>query len=517
MTLVFFIIGVVLLILGADFLVRGSSKLAISVGISPLVVGLTVVAFGTSSPELAVLLQASFTGKADIALGNVIGSNICNVLIVLGLTALIAPMTVSRQLIKFDVPVMIGVSGLLLWFGLDGQIGQIDGAILFTGIIAYIVWSIHKSRQQNIERVKAQVFVDGDVRQFSRLDSDALLETLVDMLHIKRDYIKMLPVADGNKALMIELPITAAKQLKQSYKKHPELQKLAITNVDFVDMEEITIHIKEDTSTFTTDIWEGFAMVIAEKVGIISDLVRILSVDEKSNRFTVEMPREIAHDLLQKHEKNDPKFQELRFLEVKTEIKIEPPRMTWIKQVGLIVFGLAMLVLGARWLVDGAIAFALWLGISELIVGLTIVAVGTSLPEIATSVVAGMRGEGDIVAGNVVGSNIFNILLVLGLSSIVAPVAVSQSALYGDIPVMILVAVICFPVFFTGNKIVRWEGALFTGYYIAYTLYLVLQSTGSSLLPLFLNVMFVVVPASVFLLFVLMVKAFLANRVPHTV
>jgi K+-dependent Na+/Ca+ exchanger-like protein len=510
-TLVFFIIGVVLLIFGADFLVRGSSKLAISVGISPLVVGLTVVAFGTSSPELAVLLQASFTGKADIALGNVIGSNICNVLIVLGLTALIAPMTVSRQLIKFDVPVMIGVSFLLLLFGLDGQIGQVDGAILFTGIIAYTGWSIQKSRKQNMDVVKVQVFVKEDVRQFSRLDSDSLLETLVEVLHIKRDHITMLPVAGNSKALTMELPAAAAEHLKHSYKEHPELQKFAITNVDIVDMAEIIIHIEEDTQTFTKDEQEGLIIVIAEKVKISPDLVRMLPVNKKSNKFTLEMPKEAGHTLIDLYEKNDLDFQKLRFL------KIERQKMAWLGQVGLIVLGLAMLVLGARWLVDGAIAFALWLGISELIVGLTIVAVGTSLPEIATSVVAGMRGEGDIVAGNVVGSNIFNILLVLGLSSIIAPVAVSQSALYGDIPVMILVALICFPVFFTGNKIVRWEGALFTGYYVAYTLYLVLQSTGSSLLPLFLNVMLVVVPASVLLLFVLMIKSFLANRVPHTV
>jgi cation:H+ antiporter len=142
----------------------------------------------------------------------------------------------------------------------------------------------------------------------------------------------------------------------------------------------------------------------------------------------------------------------------------------------MIIAGLALLVLGAHWLVSGAVEIARFLGVSELIIGLTIVAGGTSLPEVAASIVASLRGERDIAVGNVVGSNLFNILAVLGLSSLVSPVGipVSPAALSFDIPVMIAVAVACLPIFFTAHLIARWEGALFFGYYLAYTSYLIL-------------------------------------------
>jgi cation:H+ antiporter len=147
----------------------------------------------------------------------------------------------------------------------------------------------------------------------------------------------------------------------------------------------------------------------------------------------------------------------------------------------LIVLGLALLALGSRWLIDGAVSVAGLLGVSELVIGLTIVAVGTSLPEVVTSIVAAIRGERDIAVGNVVGSNIFNILCVLGISSLIAGqgIAVSSTALSFDIPVMIAVAVACLPIFVTGHVIARWEGGLFFFYYVAYTTYLVLDATGS--------------------------------------
>jgi cation:H+ antiporter len=157
----------------------------------------------------------------------------------------------------------------------------------------------------------------------------------------------------------------------------------------------------------------------------------------------------------------------------------------------LIAAGLALLVLGARWLVDGAVAIARHFGLSELIIGLTIVAVGTSLPGVAATVVASLRGERDIAVGNVIGSNLFNILAVLGLTALLAPagVPVSSAALRLDIPVMIAVAVACLPVFFTGHLIARWEGALFLGYYLAYASYLILYATEHALLPAFSGAM----------------------------
>jgi len=159
----------------------------------------------------------------------------------------------------------------------------------------------------------------------------------------------------------------------------------------------------------------------------------------------------------------------------------------WLFSSALVLGGLALLVVGSRWLVNGAIAIAQAIGVSKLIIGITIVAAGTSLPEVATSVTASIRGERDIAVGNAVGSNIFNIFVVLGLSSLVVPngIKVSTAAMRFDIPVMIAASVACLPIFFTDNMIARWEGVLFLGYYIAYTLYLILASTHHRTLPLF--------------------------------
>ena len=161
--------------------------------------------------------------------------------------------------------------------------------------------------------------------------------------------------------------------------------------------------------------------------------------------------------------------------------------VSWLGNTGLVLGGLALLVLGSRWLVDGAMSIAQYLGVSELIIGLTIVAAGTSLPEVVTSVIASIRGERDIAVGNVVGSNLFNIMGVLGLSSILAPtgIGVSPAVIRFDIPVMIVVAFACLPIFFTGGVISRWEGALLLGYYLAYTLYLILAAAQHDALPRF--------------------------------
>jgi cation:H+ antiporter len=334
MTLVMFVVGLILLIYGADLLVRGASRLALAVGISPLVVGLTVVAYGTSAPELAVSVQSSYAGAPDLAIGNVVGSNIANVLLILGLSAAITPLIVAQQLIRLDVPIMIGLSLLTFALGFDGFIGRLDGFILAGGAIAYTVFVIRQSRKEN--------------------------------LAIKQEY-------------------------EQEY---------------------------------------------GQPAG-------------------------------------------------------ETGRQRLVVQIGLIIVGLGLLVLGSKWLIDGALILARYFGISELIIGLTVVAVGTSLPEVATSVMASIRGERDIAVGNVIGSNIFNILSVLGFSAVVAPVGlpVPPSALYFDIPVMIAVALTCLPIFFTGSLVARWEGFLFIGYYFAYTLYLLLSATNNPSLETFNVVM----------------------------
>lgn len=355
-TLTFFVLGFGLLVVGAKALVRGAAQLAAALGISPLVIGLTVVAYGTSSPELAVSVKAALSGQADIALGNVVGSNILNVLFILGVSALITPLSVSQQLVRLDVPLMIGVSFLLLILALDGQLSRLDGALLFAGIVIYTVWSIRQSRKEN-------------------------------------------------------------EQVREEYAK------------EFGAKKEF--------------------------------------------------------------------------------------RGKWVFNVLLIIVGLILLAQGSQWFVDGAVALARVLGLSQLIIGLTIVAVGTSLPEVATSVVASLRGERDIAVGNIVGSNIFNILSVLGLTSLTVSdgVNVSPAALRFDIPVMIAVAVACLPIFFTGHVIARWEGVLFLGYYAAYTLYLILDATEHDMLPGFSAVMMAfVVPLTVVTLLILVLRAVRAER-----
>lgn len=351
-TLIFFIIGLVLLIVGAEVLVRGAARLAAAFGIPPLVIGLTVVAFGTSSPELAVSVQSAWAGQPDLAVGNVLGSNIFNVLLILGLSALITPLAVSRQLVRLDVPIMILCSALLLVFAQDRVIGRVDGAILAVGLVAYVLFQIIQARKE-----KSSAEAGGDF--------EAEFGT----------------AAKGGKALIINLLFVAV--------------------------------------------------------------------------------------------------------------------------------GLAMLVVGSRWLVDGAVMLARAMGVNELVIGLTIVAAGTSLPEVATSVIAAMKGERDIAVGNVVGSNIFNILCVLGLSSLAAPAGlpVSESALNFDMWVVLAVAVACLPIFFTsGYMIRRWEGLLFLGYYVAYTLYLFFDATKHASLPGYRSMMLAfVVPLTVLTLFITVV------------
>ncbi len=156
----------------------------------------------------------------------------------------------------------------------------------------------------------------------------------------------------------------------------------------------------------------------------------------------------------------------------------------WLLNLSLVFGGLALLVLGSRWLVDAAIEFAQYFGVSELVIGLTIVAAGTSMPEVVTSIVAALRGERDIAVGNVVGSNIFNLMGVLGVSSVVAPsgIAISDAVIAFDLPIMLAVAFACLPIFFTGGVIRRWEGGILLGYYLLYTLYLIFASTRHDLL-----------------------------------
>jgi cation:H+ antiporter len=339
--LVMFFAGLVALVAGAEALVRGASRLALAFGVSPLVVGLTVVAMGTSAPEVAVSVGAALEGRTDLAVGNVVGSNIFNVLFILGIAALITPLAVNAQIVRQEVPVLIGTSLLLLAFGLDGRLDRIESAFLLTLLVGYTAFLVIRSR---------------------------------------------------------------------------------------------------------------------EEVAAVRD------------EFEHEMPR---HSRWDAH---------------------------WSVQIALVAVGLLLLVVGSTWLVDAAVTFARALGVSDLVIGLTIVAAGTSMPEVATSVMAAIRRERDIAIGNVVGSNIFNILGCLGVTGMVAAggVTIAPAVLHFDLWVMLGVAFACLPVFLSGREIARWEGALFLAYYAAYTAYLVLRAQEHAALPAFSYIMMsFVVPLTV--------------------
>ena len=320
-TAAFFVIGIGALVLGAEALVRGSARLAARTGLTPVVIGLTVVAFGTSAPELAVSIGAAWRGETDLAVGNVVGSNIANVLLVLGIAAVVGGgLVVAQRIVRIDVPIMLGLSVLVLVLGLDNRLGRWEG-LLFVGLlIVYVSWTIVSSRRST----------------------------------------KPMVATEYDEAL-------SAERLRES-------------------------------SAFT--------------------------------------------------------------------------------DVGFVLVGLVLLVAGAQSLVEAATDIARALDVSELVIGLTVVAIGTSLPEVATSVLAAARGQRDLAVGNAVGSNLFNILAVLGITAAISPepLEVPQGALTLDIPIMIAVAIACLPMFATGYALVRWEGAMFLGFYAAYLSWLVIDS-----------------------------------------
>lgn len=356
-----FLVGLAFLVWGAERLVRGSSSLARRLGVSPVVLGLTVVAFGTSSPELAVSVGAALAGRPEIALGNVVGSNIVNVLLILGLSATVTPLVVSARLVRFDVPVMISVSALTMLLALDGRLGRLDGVLLLVTGAAYFFVLYRTAR---------------------------------------------------------------------------------------------------------------------------------LTGDDSAPRAGAPATRPPGH----KHDTKRP-----------------PSLLRILFAVGL---GLALLILGAHWLLRGAVAIATALGVSPLIVGLTVVAVGTSLPELATSIAASVRREQDIAVGNVVGSNVFNLLVVLGTVAVLSgDLEVQRETLQLDLPVMLAVAVACLPVFFTGSRIGRWEGLLFLAYYAAYIAFVALESLAPAIAPAFRDAMLgLVVPLTAITLAVIAWREWVARR-----
>jgi len=318
------LVGFIMLYYGAEWLVKGSSSLAIRLGITPVVIGLTVVAFGTSAPELVVSLVSSIKGNSMIAVGNVVGSNICNITLVLGMAAVFQPITTDRSVIRRDIPIMLGISFYLLILSINSTLGRIEGATLFGGILLYTIFNYYSARKKSN----------------AGLDDDEVL------LKLELDEIKFI----------------ASRQ----------------------------------------------------------------------------------------------------------------------KQIVLILAGITGVIVGAQIVVASAVKIMDILGVSEKFIGLTIVAFGTSLPELATSVIAALRKEMDISIGNLVGSNVFNILSVLGAASLVRPISIPggffESGLIIDYLVMIFTSLLPWLMMRRTSTVTRKDGFLLLACYAGYLVYLMIKA-----------------------------------------
>ena len=314
--------GLVVLTVGGDLLVRGASRMAVLCGVQPLIVGLTIVAIGTSAPELAVSVAGAWSGSVDIAVGNVVGSNTFNLAFILGASGLIIPLVVDRRIVRFDAPVMVILAMAMAYFGRDGVIDRGDGLLLLGAMMLYI----------------------GSM-------------------------------------------LRAVKRLESASEESPEATQ----------------------------------PIVGSSLGGLG------------------------------------------------------------KQIFFMVVGLALLIAGSRGLVHGAVTVAQLAGMSELLIGLTIVAIGTSLPEVATSVLAAIKGERDIAVGNVIGSNIFNTTAVLGTTAVLAPsgLPISENVQSLDLPVMLTISILALPMLATDHLLRRWEGLVFLAAYVGYTSVLVLDAIGS--------------------------------------
>jgi cation:H+ antiporter len=305
----FLLAGALLLFVGAESVVRGSASIAVRAGVTPLVIGLTVVAFGTSAPELIVSVSAALTGYGAIAVGNVVGSNISNIALILGITAIIAPPEIHAQVIRRDLPILVATTVLLVVLMSDDHLGRIEGVCLLLGLVVYTGWTLRAARLE---------------------------------------------------------------------------------------------------------------------------------------------PSTVQHEF--------------------DEVIPKPVGPAW-RDVAFVAGGMLLLVGGAHLLVRGAVIVATAAGISDTVIGLTVVAIGTSLPELVTSFVAAVRRQSDIAVGNVVGSNIFNSLGIIGAAALARPIA-EFGMRPVDFGVMLILTVILLPLMRTGFRLSRWEGGLLLAGYVAYLGYL---------------------------------------------
>lgn len=334
-----FFIGLAILVAGAEVVVRGASRLALSMGVSPLILGLTVVSIGTSAPELAVGITASLEGAPALAVGNIAGTNVLNLLFILGLAAMLRPIPLQLRLLRLELPMIVAASALMTLLALDGILTTPDGLVLLLGAVAYTVLLFRQNRRET---------------QVARPE----------------------PARSGESALGV-----------------PALEPAAL---------------------------EPAALETARP--------------------------------------NAP-----------------PSVGTRVRYALMLVAGIGLSILGADLLVRGAVDIARSWQISEALIGLTIVAIGTSAPELATTLVATVRNERDVAVGNLLGSSIYNILFILGVTCVALPgdLPVDADLLTVDIPLMAGVAVLCVPVFVSGRGVSRLEGSLFVAMYLAYLAYLI--------------------------------------------
>ncbi len=369
LNILLFLVGFVLLTGGADFLVRGASRLAVRLNVPLVVIGLTVVAFGTSLPELVVSLIANLQGgsRAELAIGNVVGSNIANLALILGVVAVLRPLMVERQVLQREYPLMIGISLVFTWMAWDGQIAQWEGVLLFLGLLGFVYWSYAASRSLAEEKEsEALEYIGGEAA-----DSSTQAEGLDDQEEVEASSADTLAQSQERIARAARSPLLPAA---------------------------------------------------------ISGLFRSLL----------------------------------------------------LRDIGKVVLGISVLVLGADWLVNSATFIATYFGVSELVIGLSLVALGTSLPELAASVVAILYKRGDIALGNLVGSNLFNMMAVVGITASVRPLPAPLSMRCVDFPVMLVVAVLPFLLVLPSPHIAnRWKGALMLTIYVGYIIGIYLISEGN--------------------------------------
>ncbi|MDH6194582.1 cation:H+ antiporter [Mycobacterium frederiksbergense] len=318
-----FVIGLIALAIGAEVMVRGGAQLASRLGISPMLIGLTVVSIGTSLPELAVGVTAALEGSGELAVGNIAGTNVVNVLFILGLSALIRPLAIAQRTLRFDLPVMAGAAVLLWVLALNGVLSRLDGAILVCAAIVYTVVLVRMSHRES--------------RQ-------------------------------------------VAAEYAQAFPARPEPGQ------------------------------QG-----------------------------------------------------------------KPEGSSTLRYVAMTVVGIVVVIIGAEWLVHGAVGIARGLGVSDALIGLTIVAIGTSAPELVTTIVSTVRGERDIAVGNLLGSSVYNILLILGVTCLVPAngLSLTHNLVWIDIPLMVVACLACIPIFVSGRRVHRAEGAAMVAAYLGYLVFLV--------------------------------------------